>query len=98
MGDNHAEERKEAAMKTIIEEMEKINPRVRIIVGINGMFNYSEIEFSPSDIGMDEEEILKKLKGCIEQRTAELEESHKNFKPVLPKHRRSKAKAESVEA
>lgn len=98
MGDNHAEERKEAAMKTIIEEMEKINPHVRIIVGINGMFNYSEIEFSPSDIGMDEEEILKKLKGCIEQRTAELEESHKNFKPVLPKHRRSKAKAESVEA
>lgn len=98
MGDNHAEERKEAAMKTIIEEMEKINPHVRIIVGINGMFNYSEIEFSPSDIGMDEEEILKKLKGCIKQRTAELEESHKNFKPVLPKHRRSKAKAESVEA
>ena len=85
-------------MKTIIEEMEKINPHVRIIVGINGMFNYSEIEFSPSDIGMDEEEILKKLKGCIEQRTAKLEESHKNFKPVLPKHRRSKAKAESVEA
>lgn len=85
-------------MKTIIEEMEKINPHVRITVEINGTFGYSEIEFSPSDIGIDEEEILKKLQGCIEQRTAELEESHKNFKPVLPKHRRSKAKAESVEA
>ena len=85
-------------MKTIIEEMEKINPHVRIIVGINGMFNYSEIEFSPSDIGMDAEEILKKLKDCIEQRTAELEEKHKNFKPSIPKRCRSKAKAESVEA
>ena len=85
-------------MKTIIEEMEKINPHVRIIVGINGMFNYSEIEFSPSDIGMDEEEIIEKIKGCIEQRTAELEERQKKFKPVIPKRCRSKAKAESVEA
>lgn len=85
-------------MKTIIEEMEKINPHVRITVEINGTFGYSEIEFSPSDIGIDEEEIIEKLKGCIEQRTAELEESHKNFKPVIPKRCRSKAKAESVEA
>lgn len=85
-------------MKTIIEEMEKINPHVRITVEINGTFGYSEIEFSPSDIGINEEEILKKLQGRIEQRTAELEESHKNFKPVIPKRCRSKAKAESVEA
>lgn len=85
-------------MKTIIEEMEKINPHVRITVEINGTFGYSEIELSPSDIGIDEEEILKKLQGCIEQRTAELEERHKNFKPVFPKRCRSKAKAESVEA
>ena len=85
-------------MKTIIEEMEKINPHVRITVEINGTFGYSEIEFSPSDIGINEEEIIEKLKGCIEQRTAELEEKHKNFKRVLPKHCRSKAKAESVEA
>lgn len=85
-------------MKTIIEEMEKINPHVRITVEINGTFGYSEIEFSPSDIGINEEEILKKLQGRIEQRTAELEESHKNYKPVIPKRCRSKAKAESVEA
>lgn len=98
MGDNPTEEGKGAVMKTRNEETKKIDAHVRIIVGINGMFNYSEIEFSPSDIGMDEEEILKKIKGCIEQRTAELEERHKNFKRVLPKHRRSKAKAESVEA
>lgn len=85
-------------MKTIIEEMEKINPHVRITVEINGTFGYSEIEFSPSDIGIDEEEIIEKLKGCIEQRTAELEERQKKFKPVIPKRCRSKAKAESVEA
>ena len=85
-------------MKTVIEEMETIKPHVIITVGINSTFGYSEIELSPSDIGIDEEEILKKLQGCIEQRTAELEERHKNFKPVLPKHCRSKAKAESVEA
>ena len=85
-------------MKTVIEEMETIKPHVIITVEINGTFGYSEIEFSPSDIGINEEEILKKLQGCIEQRTAELEERHKNFKPVLPKRCRSKAKAESVEA
>ena len=85
-------------MKTVIEEMETINSHVRITVELNGTFGYSEIEFSPSDIGIDEEEILKKLQGCIEQRTAELEERHKNFKPVIPKRCRSKAKAESVEA
>lgn len=85
-------------MKTMIEEMKKNNTHVRITVGINGTFGYSEIEFSPSDIGIDEEEIIEKLKGCIEQRTAELEEKHKKFKPVIPKRCRSKAKAESVEA
>lgn len=85
-------------MKTKNEETKKIDAHVRITVGINGTFGYSEIEFSPSDIGIDEEEILKKFQGCIEQRTAELEERHKNFKPVLPKRCRSKAKAESVEA
>lgn len=85
-------------MKTKNEEAEKIDAHVRITVEINGTFGYSEIEFSPSDIGIDEEEIIEKLKGCIEQRTAELEERQKKFKPVLPKRCRSKAKAESVEA
>lgn len=98
MGDNPTEEGKGAVMKTRNEETKKIDAHVRITVGINGMFNYSEIEFSPSDIGINEEEILKKLQGRIEQRTAELEENHKNFKPVIPKRCRSKAKAESVEA
>lgn len=85
-------------MKTMIEEMKKNNTHVRITVEINGIFGYSEIVFSPSDIGIDEEKIIEKLKGCIEQRTAELEDMQKKFKPMPRKHPHSNTKTESVGA
>ena len=85
-------------MKTMIEEVKKNNTHVRITVEINGTFGYSEIVFSPSDIGIDEEEIIEKLKCCIEQRTAKLEDMQSSFKPMPRKHPHSNTKTESVGA
>lgn len=90
MGDNPAEERKEAAMKTKNEETKIMDASVIITVRINGISGYSEIVFSPSDIGIDKEEILKKLQSSIEQRTAKLEDMQSSFKPMPRKFPQSR--------
>ena len=98
MGDITEEERKGAAMKTKNEEIKIMDASVIITVRINGIFGYSEIVFSPSDIGIDKEEILKKLQSSIEQRTAKLEDMQSSFKPMPRKHPHSNTKTESVGA
>ena len=47
MGDNPAEERKEAAMKTKNEETKIMDASVIITVRINGISGYSEIVLPP---------------------------------------------------
>ena len=53
---------------------------VSIVIEINDMFGYSTIECSPRDIGIDENEILKKTKGYIETFLNKREEAYRNFK------------------
>lgn len=65
---------------------------VSIVIGINDRFGYSTIEMTPSDIGIDENEILEKTKGYIELCRTEREDLYKNFKPKQRKaseHERS---------
>ena len=54
---------------------------VSIVIGINDRFGYSTIEMTPSDIGIDENEILKKSKGYIEFFLKNREKVYGNFKP-----------------
>ena len=54
---------------------------VSIVIGINDRFGYSTIEMTPSDIGIDENEILKKAKGYIESFLNDREEAYRGFKP-----------------
>lgn len=53
---------------------------VSIVIGINDGFGYSTIEMTPSDIGIDENEILEKTKGYIETFLNKREEAYRNFK------------------
>lgn len=53
---------------------------VSIVIGINDRFGYSTIECSPCDVGIDENEILKKAKGYIELFLNNREEAYRNFK------------------
>lgn len=53
---------------------------VSIVIEINDRFGYSTIECSPSDVGIDENEILEKAKGYIETFLNKREEAYRNFK------------------
>ena len=53
---------------------------VSIVIGINYRLGYSTIGMAPSDIGIDENEILEKAKGYIELFINNREEAYRNFK------------------
>jgi hypothetical protein len=52
---------------------------VSIVIEINDRFGYSTIECSPSDVGIDENEILEKTKGYIELFLGDREEVYREF-------------------
>ena len=52
---------------------------VSIVIGINDRFGYSTIEMTPSDIGIDENEILEKMNGYIGPFLNKREEAYRDF-------------------
>lgn len=65
---------------------------VNIVIEIVDRFGYSTIEMTPSNVGIDKNEILEKAKGYIELFLNNREEAYRNFKPKQRKaseHERS---------
>ena len=53
---------------------------VNIVIGIVDRFGYAPIEMTPSNVGIDKNEILEKAKGYIELFLNNREEAYRGFK------------------
>ena len=54
---------------------------VNIVIEIVDRFGFSSIEIAPSNVGIDNNEILEKAKGYIESFLNNREEAYRGFKP-----------------